>query len=62
MKTIEDLFHSIMYQMFKLNKRKIFYDMPIKNEEETYLQIFEMGRNNDYTTGNLLDYQYFSKH
>ena len=36
--------------------------MPIKNEEETYEQIIEMGRNNDYTTGNLLDYEYFSKH
>ena len=36
--------------------------MPIKNEEETYQQIIEMGRNNDYTTGNLLDYEYFSKH
>ena len=22
----------------------------------------EMGRNNDYMTGNLLDYEYFSKH
>ena len=36
--------------------------MPIKNEEETYQQIIEMGRNNDYIAGNLLDYQYFSKH
>ena len=36
--------------------------MPIKNGEETYKQIIEMGRNNDYTTGNLLDYEYFSKH
>ena len=36
--------------------------MPIKNDEETYKQIIEMGRNNDYTTGNLLDYEYFSKH
>ena len=36
--------------------------MPIKNEEETYEQIIKMGRNNDYTTGNLLDYEYFSKH
>ena len=36
--------------------------MPIKNEEETYEQIIEMGRNNDYTTSNLLDYEYFSKH
>ena len=30
--------------------------------KETYKQIIEMGRNNDYTTGNLLDYEYFSKH
>ena len=36
--------------------------MPIKNDEETYEQIIEMGRNNDYTAGNLLDYEYFSKH
>ena len=36
--------------------------MPIKNDRETYEQIIEMGRNNDYTTGNLLDYEYFSKH
>ena len=41
---------------------KSFFDMPIKNEEETYEQITEMGRNNDYTTGNLLNYEYFSKH
>ena len=36
--------------------------MAIKNEEETYKQIIEMGRNNDYTTYNLLNYEYFSKH
>ena len=36
--------------------------MPIKNEEKTYEQIIEMGRDNDYTTGNLLDYEYFLKH
>ena len=36
--------------------------MSIKNVEETYKQIIEMGRNNDQTTGNLLDYEYFSKH
>ena len=41
---------------------KTFFDMPIKNAEETYKQIIEMGRNNDDTTGNLLDYEYFSKH
>ena len=36
--------------------------MPIKNHQETYEYVIEMGRNNDYTTGNLLDYKYFSKH
>ena len=41
---------------------KGFFDMPIKNDQETYEQITEMQRNNDYTTGILLDYEYFSKH
>ena len=41
---------------------KTFFDMPIKNSEKTYEQIIKMGRINDYTTGNLLDYDYFSKH
>ena len=39
---------------------KSFFDVPIKNKEETYEKIIEMVRNNDYTTGNLLDYEYFS--
>ena len=41
---------------------KVFLDIPIKNKEEAYEKIIEMGRNNDYTTGKLLDYQYFSKY
>ena len=41
---------------------KSFFDILIKNNEETYKQIIEMGRNNDYTTGNSLDCEYFSKH
>ena len=41
---------------------KGFFDMPIKNDQETYEQIIQMQRNNDYTTGILLDYEYFSKH
>ena len=40
----------------------LFFDTFIKNKEEAYEQIIEMGRNNDYTTSNLLDYEYFSKH
>ena len=34
---------------------KGFFDLPVKNEEETYEKIIEMTKNNDYTTGNLLD-------
>ena len=41
---------------------KRFFNMPIENDNETYEQIIEMGRNNDYTTGILSDYEYFSKH
>ena len=35
--------------------------MPVKTEEEAYEKIIEMSRNNDYTTGNLLDFAYFKK-
>ena len=36
--------------------------MPIKDKEETYEKIIEMSKNNDYITGNLLDYDYFPNH
>ena len=32
-----------------------FFDIPIKTEEETYEEIIDISRNNEYTTGNLLD-------
>ena len=41
---------------------KPFFEIPIKNKEEPYEQIIEKRKNNDYTTGSLLDYEYFSKH
>ena len=41
---------------------KPFFDIPVKNKEEAYEQIIEMIRKIDYTSGNLLDYEYFSKH
>ena len=41
--------------------RKSFFDLPVKNEEEAYEKIIEMSRNNDYTTGNLLDFAYFKE-
>ena len=40
---------------------KIFLDLPVKNEEEAYEKIIDMGNNKDYTTGNLLDFDYFAK-
>ena len=40
---------------------KPFFEVPVKNEE-AYEQIIKMSRNDDYATGNLLDYEYFSKH
>ena len=39
-----------------------FFDLPIKTEEETYEKIIDIGRNNEHTTGYLLDYDYFKKH
>ena len=39
-----------------------FFDLPIKTEEEAYEKIIDICRNNEYTTGNLLNYDYFKKH
>ena len=41
---------------------KSFFDVPVKNKEEAYEKIMSISKNNDYTTGNLLDYEYFSKY
>ena len=41
---------------------KQFFEIHVKNKEEAYEQIIEMSKNNDYTIGNLLDYEYFKDH
>ena len=41
---------------------KRFFDVPLKNKEEAYEKIMSIGKNKYYTTGILLDYEYFSKH
>ena len=41
-----------------IDKLAIF-DLPIKTEEEAYEKIIDISRNKEYTTGNLLDYDYF---
>ena len=38
------------------------FDLPIKTEEEAYEKIIDISRNNEYTIGNLLDYDYFKKY
>ena len=38
-----------------------FFDLPIKTEEEAYEKIIDISRNNEYTTSNLLAYDYFKK-
>ena len=40
---------------------KVFLICQLKNEEESYEKIIEMSNNNDYTTGNLLDFAYFKR-
>ena len=41
---------------------KHFFEIPVKNKEEAYETIIEMSKNSDYTTDNLLDYEYFKDH
>ena len=35
--------------------------MSVKNEEEAYEEIIDMSHNNDYMTGNLLDFAYYNE-
>ena len=39
-----------------------FFDLPVKTEEEAYEKSIDISRNNKYTTGNLLNYDYFKKY
>ena len=64
----ETLFQTIIYQTLKCWKDfnvlidgKSFFDMPVKNEAEAYEKIIEMSNNNNYTTGNILDFAYFKE-
>ena len=36
--------------------------MPVNNKDKTYEKIINISKTNDYTTGNLLVYEYYSKH
>ena len=41
---------------------KHFFDVPAKNKEEAYEKIMSINKNDDYRTGNLLDYEYLSQY
>ena len=41
---------------------KPFFELSVKNVEETYQKIIDMGYNDDYTVGNLIDFEYFKEH
>ena len=41
-----------------IDKLAFFY-LPIKTEEKAYENIIDISKNNEYTTGNSLDYGYF---
>ena len=37
------------------------FHLSVKNEEEAYEKIIDMSNNNDYMTGNLLDFAYYKE-
>ena len=41
---------------------KPFFVEPVRDKQEVYEKTYEMSRNDDYTTGNLLDYLYHQKY
>ena len=41
---------------------KPLFEIPVKNKEEAYEAIIEISKNNEYTAGNLLDYENFKDH
>ena len=41
---------------------QFFYEMPIKNKDQTYKAITELINHDNYTTGISLDYEYFCNH
>ena len=41
---------------------KLFFDQAVKNKQESYKKLFEISRNDDYTTGNVSDYLYHQKY
>ena len=46
-----------------LTDQQPYFELPVRNKKETYEKIVDISKNlNDYTTGSLLDYDYFLNH
>ena len=41
---------------------KAYFDKTMRNKEKTYEKLVELSRNEDYTTGNLLEYLYHQRY
>ena len=41
-----------------LTDNESYFDQPVKSKQEAYGKLIEMSRNDNYTTGNLLDFSY----
>ena len=42
-----------------ITDKLVFFDLPIKTEEEAYEKVIDTSKDNEYTAGNLLDHDYF---
>ena len=70
MKLIEKYTQNIIFQLKNVKDYNVitdgrnFFDLPTKNDFKTYHNIkkFATGQGDDYTTGRLLDYNYFKEH
>ena len=59
-----DVYYMLLVEIkdfITLIDNKPFFDQPVKNKMEAYENLVQMSRNDDYTTGNLLDYLYHQK-
>ena len=58
---LQDKYYKPLVEIKDFNSlisNKPFYDQPVQNIHETYKKLVEMLRNDDYTTGDLLDFSY----
>ena len=52
----------VMVKDYVIIDKLAFFDLPIKTEEEAFEKIIDISKNDEYTTGNLLDFDYFKKY